>query len=113
MGDDLNIPKGTDWAIEWPVEDDLTGYDVWAQVRASRSSSTVLHEWSTTIGNAEAGDGLVRLSVDHEESAAWEWSGGYYDVLLTSPEGSRELLDRGQGRVRVSTTVTREDEETP
>lgn len=110
---DLTIPKGTTWGIEWPMVDaddqaiDASDYDIRAQVRASRNSTDVLHEWSSTIGNAEGGDGYVRLLVDYAESEEWDWDSGYYDVLLTTPDDQR--IKRDSGRVRVEVTVTRDD----
>lgn len=109
---DLSIPKGTTWAAQWPVTDeagasvDVTGWTVRAQVRPSKGSDTVLHEWSTTIGNAEAGDGFVSLSVDYSDSETWTWERGVYDVLLTSLDDVRTKLDSGS--VRVDATVTRD-----
>lgn len=109
---DLEIPKGTTWAAEWPVLDDagaavnVTGWSVEAQVRPTVESNTVHHEWSTTEGNAEAGDGFVRILVDHAESVDWDWSSGVYDVMLTSLEDERTELDSGSVTVRA--TVTRD-----
>lgn len=109
----LTIPQGTTWAAQWPVEDsegvpvDVTGWTVRAQVRATIMSDFVLHEWSTTAGNAEAGSGVVAIRVTPNESYVWAWRHGYFDVMLTSPDGERIKLDGGT--IMVDAAVTREN----
>lgn len=111
----LNILKGVDYAMQWPVLDDagepadVTGWDLWGQVRASTSSATVLHEWSVAAGNVELGDGFVRIIVPYADSEAWDWTHGRYDVILTSPDDARSYI--GGGSVKVTPIVTHADEE--
>lgn len=43
-----------------------------AQVRARVGSATVLHEWSTTSGNAQIVSGGIRLTATAAETQAWQ-----------------------------------------
>lgn len=109
----ITIPQGTDSGRRWLVNDgatgdpyDFTNWTVRAQVRASAESVTVLHEWSTLIGNATAdGDGYITLIWSAATTSAWDWSEGVYDIELTSPDSKVTRLD--SGRVTVSREVTR------
>ena len=107
---DIEIEQGSDWAYQWPVNDggtplDLTGWTVRGQVRSRHSSPDVLHEWSTTLGNATVASGSFTLSVAASASSAWTWKKGVYDIELVSPEGTvyRVL----QGEIEVDPEVTR------
>lgn len=107
----LVIPQGTTWSISWPVTDANgqpiagAGWSVRAQVRPYASSGLVLHEWSTTLGNATIVNGSVALTVSASDSAAWPWRKGVYDVELTDPSGKVARL--AEGTVVVSPEVTR------
>lgn len=108
----LVILQGTDSGVRWLVNDgsgvpyDFTGWTVKSQVRASVAAPTVLHEWSTTLGNATAGsNGFVSLFWSHAETTAWTFAGGVFDIELTSPDGKVSRLD--SGRITVRPEVTR------
>jgi hypothetical protein len=106
------VLQGTDSGIRWLINDsdgapyDFTGWTVRSQVRATAWATGTLHEWSVDLGNASlSDDGYVSLFWSHDETADWDWSGGVYDIELTSPDGKVSRLD--SGRVTVRPEVTR------
>lgn len=111
------IEQGTDGGVRWLVNDaathtpyDFTGWTVRSQVRRDGPPPfvSVLHEWSTVIGNATVdATGYVALFWTSTETAAWTWTGGLYDIELTSPAGKVSRLD--SGRVTVKPEITRDD----
>ena len=107
---DIEIAQGSDWAWRWPVDDgtdplDITAWTVRGQVRSRHSSPDVLHEWSTTLGNARGEVGSFSLSVSAATSSAWTWKKGVYDIELVSPEGT--VYRALQGAIAVDPEVTR------
>lgn len=107
--DNLLIYQGDDRPFTWDLRDtegdplDTDGYKVIAQVRARESSPVVLHEWSTELGNAVITASTVLLKVDDSET--WAWRTGVYDLHLTAPNGSTEVV--AAGSVYVLPGVTR------
>lgn len=106
---DLHIEQGTTWSRGFRPQvngtDLLTAdWQLRAQVRRAAASPEVLHEWSTQAGNAEVTNGVAVLLVAPEESAAWAWRSGVYD-LEASHDGLTYRL--AEGRVTVSRVVTR------
>lgn len=102
---DLSIPQGTTWAQSWQI----TGYDLtgttWtarSQARRSPGDAAVLHDFTATIA-----DDVVTLSVAPDESSAWSWYSGVYDVEIESTAGV--VLRVAQGSVRVDREVTRSE----
>jgi hypothetical protein len=107
--DNLVIPKGCTWGRAYPVNGfDLTGYTAKAQVRATRESSVVLYEWSTLNGTVliDPVEKTVTLQHGPAVSAAWTWTTGVFDILLTSAD-TLTVIPVVQGAVRVDLTVTR------
>jgi len=107
--DDLVILQGDDRPLIWTLADangepvNLAGYTAAAQVRGRANSTTVLHEWSTTDGSAVLSESSVTLKVDDSES--WTWHYGVYDLHLTDPLGTTQVIARGT--VTVTPAVTR------
>lgn len=97
--DDVVIQQGDDRPLTWTLTDsagvsvNLDGYSALAQVRPKPSSSTVLHEWSTTAANAILTESTVVLKVDDSET--WTWRTGVYDLHLTGPDERTEVIARG------------------
>ncbi len=85
---------------------DLTGYSARMQVRAKVSASTILYEATTTNGKLVLDPlaGKITLSIGPDESAAWKWRSGVYDLELQLGSVVTRLL---QGTVTVSPEVTR------
>lgn len=111
--DDFLIPQGTTWAARWPIQTEdgtplnTAGWTVRSQVRRNHNDSTVLHEWSSELGNASVFSNFVELRVSAQESSAWKWGvlRAVYDVELTLPNGEVQRL--AQGIITLSKEVTR------
>ena len=109
--DNLTIPQGPTWETRWPIVDsagqpaNLDGWGVRAHVRTQKLSETVLHEWSSTLGNASILGSDVSLKVSATESSAWNWRKGFYDVEIFHTDG--RVLRITQGQMEVDTEVTR------
>lgn len=105
----LTIEQGVTWSTAWEVHLDgepLDPGDGWAarsQVRATRSpTAAVLHEFTCTVT-----DSVVRLSVSPEESAAWLWRRGVFDVELFDTANPPRVVRLIKGFVQVDMEVTR------
>ena len=111
MSTRLVIQQGTTWGVSWPITDaqgnplDVSGSTVRAQIRPSKDSGEVLHEFSTEAGNAVAEQNAVTLSVQPATSSAWSWRNGVYDVELTDSTGRVARI--AEGTVTISPEVTR------
>lgn len=109
--DDLIIPQGVSFELQWPIENldgshiDLTDWRVRAQVRKSTVSSDVLHQWSDVLGNATVTNSRVSLIVQPADSSAWTWSRGVYDVEIFHTDG--RVIRITQGTIRVNREVTK------
>lgn len=110
--DDLLIPQGTDWAIDWPVNDadgipiDLsTGWTAKAQARAQAGTAGApRQEWtSADPTQISLEDGFLRLHTTPTMTNAWTWLKSAYDIELTGPSGIVRLT---QGTITVSPSVT-------
>jgi len=98
--DKLIIQQGDDRPVTWTLSDragptaNLAGYSVLAQVRAeAEPTATLLHEWSTALGNAVIAGDTVSLEVTNSED--WTWTFGFYDLFLTNPVGFTIVPVRG------------------
>lgn len=116
----LTIVQGEDWSWRWPVlaqfdggAQDLTGWTARGQIRATRTDPAVLYEWSVPAGNVamvpNAGSSIptnVQITVPAEDSAAWSFVDGVYDIELTDQAG--KITRIAEGPVWVDGEVTRE-----
>jgi len=110
----LSIEQGTTWAHGWkPLLNGgqmitVEGWTACAQIRPSVSSGKVLHTWSTQNGSIgiDPDSGAVTLTLSDEDSAAWGWTEGVYDLEVYSPEGDTYRIS--EGGVKVKPEVTRE-----
>ena len=85
---------------------DLTGYDVRMQVRESITSPTPLLTLGLGDGiTVDAPEGEILLAVSDDDTAAWTWRYGIYDLEIESPGGDTTRLLKGE--VEVSAEVTR------
>lgn len=121
----LIIVQGEDWAYRWPVlaqadgaAQNLTGWTARGQIRPSKSDPAVLYEWSTTAGNVamvpDTGSSTptnVQIVVSAEDSSAWAFIDGVYDIELTDQAGKVTRI--AEGPVWVDGEVTREPGRTP
>lgn len=102
----LTIEQGTTWSHGWsvtyngdPIDDTWTAR---GQIRASSRSEEVLHDFDPTVND----DGSVVVGVDADDSTAWEWFSGVYDVEVVNANES-VVLRIAEGSVLVSPEVTR------
>lgn len=104
---DLDVYAGDDRSFTFPVLDSagnpfpMTGWGARAQVRTAPGGA-LLHEWSTSGGNATVSDGTVVLDV--ADSEGWTFRGGVYDLQLIDPDGHHDVI--AHGKVRVTAGVT-------
>lgn len=103
----LRIYQGDTFSRTWPVSQDglpITDFAGWAaraEVRETPESPTVLWSWATG-----GSDGLitlaasgVRLAHTAEQSAAFAWRLGGYDIKLIDPAGEVAWIARGRTMV--------------
>lgn len=104
---DITILQGSDWAHGWRVRVngeliDAT-WTVAAQIRAVASAvSPVLYQFPASVDAA----GNAVLSVPHDDSSAWTFTSGVYDVEVTNADASITQRVAG-GKVTVLPEVTR------
>lgn len=105
----LTLQQGIDSGYAWPITDadgqpaDLTGWTVLAQVREKESpSSALLHEFTTAVDVAAS---RVTLIWTAEESLAWTWWQGHFDVILVDPD-ARPVQVLVQGTAVVDRAVS-------
>lgn len=105
----LTLRQGVDAGYFWPIVDaagaplDLTGWSAIAQVReAEAPTAPLLHEFTTGV---LADPPRVTISWTAEESLAWAWRSGYFDVVLVSPDG-RPVQVVAQGVALVDRVVS-------
>jgi hypothetical protein len=110
---DIEIIQGQtfDCPVVWKDGDgepiDLTGYSARMQIRRSKASPDVLFELTTGNGRIaiDGPAGKATLTITAEESAAFTWRRGVYDLELVAADSVvRRLLE---GAVEVNREVTR------
>lgn len=110
---DITIEQGATYvqALIWKDSDgvamDLTGYTARMQIRAKKSSETVLHEATTENGGIAitALTGTVTITISAADTAAFDFLKGVYDLELIS--GTSVVTRLVEGSVAVSLEVTR------
>ena len=110
---DITIDQGASFALTLTYTDatgaavNLTGYSARMQVRSDYASPDALIDASTTNGMIALGGslGTVAVTIPYATTAALSVSSGVYDLVLTSPSGTRDRIL--SGRVTVSPGVTR------
>lgn len=101
----LAIEEGTDLLLGFTVDNgaaaayDLTGCTIAAQIR-DVPNGTLLRDLAVAITDAAAGEFSISLSAAQTVDLA----DGFWDLLLTRPDGKHLRLV--QGSVRVSERVT-------
>lgn len=105
---DLLVEQGTTWSTAWTVKLDGTdldpadGWQARSQVRAKITDTAVLHQFTTDVVGA-----TVQISVLPDESSAWTWSRGVYDVEIYDTEDPPRVIRIIQGGIKVDPEVTR------
>ena len=105
----LEVLQGTSWSRAFTFDPDLDisdGYSARAQVRSRPSSEDVLFEWSSDTANVELTElGEVILTLEPEESSAFTWRRGVFDLEVTDPDGVVTRL--ASGTVFIRREITR------
>ena len=105
----LTIDQGSDFALDLIVKEDnavknLNGYSGRAQMRATKSASTVAGSFTVTVTNAAAGEMKVELT--NATSSAMTAGKYYYDLeIITS--GNTIVSRLLEGTVILTPEVTR------
>lgn len=105
---DLLIEQGTSWTAAWTVQLDgvnlnpAAGWQARAQVRADKNAALVLHEFACTVVGP-----VVQLTVAADDSSAWLWRRGVYDVEIFDNQTPPRVVRIVEGSVVVDAEVTR------
>jgi len=105
----LVIDQGSDYAVEFAIAENgsaknLTGYSARAQMRSSRTSSSVAATFGCSISNPSTGK--IIMSMSNAVSTALTAGRYFYDLeLFTSGDASVTRLL--QGEVNLTQEVTR------
>lgn len=108
---DWEIIKGCDsFTIVVPVLDatgasvNVAGWTVKAQVRRS-TGEPLLHEWSTTDGNASCSGTNVNLSVIASVTANWTFTDAQLSIVVTDTQSTPHCIAYGRLRALPDITV--------
>ena len=106
---DLVIDQGSTFAIDLTIKEsgsakDLTGYSARAQMRTTKTSSTVAATFTCTILNAS--NGTMKMELPATTSSAMEAGMFFYDLEIFTPSDAivKRLLE---GKVTLNQEVTR------
>jgi hypothetical protein len=105
----LTIEQGTTWQQAWRIQldgvdlDEAAGWQARSQVRAKKVDPAVLHEFTARVVGS-----VVQLSATADESSAWAWRRGVYDVELADQSTPPRVVRVVQGTISISPEVTRE-----
>jgi hypothetical protein len=105
---DLVIEQGVTWSAAWHVQldgvdlDPTAGWAARSQIRAKITDTDVLHQFTANITGS-----VVQISVEPEESSAWVWRRGVYDVEIFDTAVEPRVVRIVQGAITVSPEVTR------
>jgi uncharacterized protein YfaP (DUF2135 family) len=108
---DLRINQGETFQVAIPVyqpngdDADLTGSTARGQIRSYAAAPVALYEWSATASNLAFDGNEVALRVPAEDSSAWTFRTGAYDVELEDPDGNVTRLV--EGHVVIQPEITR------
>jgi len=107
---DLVIDQGSDFAIDLTIKEDsvaknLTGYSARAQLRKSRTSSTIAGTFTCTVLTPFT-EGKVKMELSNAISSAMEAGRYYYDLEIHTTNDAivKRLI---QGEVTINQEVTR------
>lgn len=108
---DLKVEQGADFRLVVDVTlagvpASISGYTARMQVREYKSEDTMLAEYTTENGTitVNGSTSQVVLNVAANLTTAYDWTVGYYDLLLTGAGKTYRLME---GKVQVSPSVTR------
>ena len=106
----LVIDQGSDFAIDLTIKElgsakDLSGYSARAQMRSTRTASSVAATFDCTVLNP-ATHGVVKMSLSNSVSSALAAGRYFYDLEIHTANNAvvRRLI---QGKVTLNPEVTR------
>ena len=106
----LVIDQGSDFAIDLTIKElgsakDLTGYSARAQMRSTRTSSTVAATFTCNV-LSPAANGVVKMALTNGQSSALTAGRFFYDLEIHTNADAvvRRLI---QGEVTLNPEVTR------
>jgi hypothetical protein len=109
--EDLTIKQGSRFflvinaTVEWLT--DLTGYVPRGMIRLSRTGpDTSLLADLTPFLTVDVPNSLVTIDLDADESSAWEWTHGAYDIEVYPPGDESKAVRILQGNVVLDKEVT-------
>jgi hypothetical protein len=109
--EDLTILQGSRYflvissTVEWLT--DLTGYSARGMIRESRTGPQVtLLADLTTFLSVDVPNHQVVLDLDADESSAWTWTHGAYDIEVYPPGDESKAVRILQGKVVLDKEVT-------
>jgi hypothetical protein len=105
----LMVEQGADFqlvvtVVGGPVS--LSGYVGKMQIRATKSSTTVLYDVPSGMISVDAVNRQVVVSLPWTETDDFTWDGGLYDVVITSANGV-DAYRVVEGKVSIDHSVTR------
>jgi hypothetical protein len=104
---DFIIQQGTDASFTWPVtNDDGTAFNPagWkAKLDIKSRYGNLLHSFSSDDSNLNFGNGVLVATWSADETKAWTWTGGRYDLYLYT-DSEQQRVDAGY--ISVSQAVT-------
>jgi hypothetical protein len=106
----IRLNAGETSSLVFPVLDEhglpvtITGWTGKAQIRSAPGIPAVLYEWSATNGNITVSGSSVTLRVAAADSAAWDWTSAFYDLILTDLSGNVYRI--AEGNVQVDPAIT-------
>jgi len=108
---DIVIEQGTTFILELTYLDandapiDLSGYTAQMQIRPQHGSPVVLAEFSTSETSIiMTGAGIISIQISDEETRAYKWKRGVYDLEITSGGGIVTRLIEGSASVTPEVT---------
>lgn len=96
---DLEIPRGTDYALRVQIKDDagtainITGWSTWTSVFYVRGESVSGLSFAVTVNDEATGD--VTFSLTDTQATGLSWKGGRYEIYYRDAAGVDHRLLKG------------------
>lgn len=103
----VTLSKSFIWKDSAGVAVNLTGYTARMQIRREVNATTTYLSATNTNGKLviDAANGKITLSLTDEETSAFTWPTGVYDLEVEASDGTVTRLV--QGTITISQEVTR------
>lgn len=106
---DIIIEQGVTWALTITLKKKnklpmpLVGYSGYAQIRKAKDSPDIIVVFNVDVSD----NGVVIISLPDEATSTLDFTAGYYDLKLFSPEGAAVRIL--EGKAVFSPEVTRDE----